>query len=877
MVWILLLGVAALFALYHNQSERIARLERELDSLRSRAPPGASPAAPSPRLLPEREIAAWVARPGPSPTRRAEMLGEELPAAEPAEPDADEVAAAGADAEEAAAAEWQEGRDAPAEPESLGNLFERFVGGRLLVWIGGIALAVAGFLLVRYSIEIGLATPRVRMIMAAIFGILLLVAGEVARSRPDSRVDQRVAQALVGAGILILYATPYGALVLYQLISTKTAMALMILVTVAALLLSLRHGAPTAVLGLVGGFITPLLVGNPQSSAIPLLFYLALLNIALFALSWRRGWTWLAAAAVTLSFGWSFWLTGAPPSDALAGGLFVVALSVAASLVRPGEGWHLEFIRPIGIGLVQLAFLVARTDLGAPAWGLFGLLALASILLSSRRREYELLPAFALAVALILLGAKAIDSSDQLAPAAAAGITLLFGLSALVGAMRAREPMTWTAIGATAFAMPAIILRFARPDQFDRPAWGGLMVLLASGPILLAWLRREDEAAGERDDRLAIAAASALLLAGLAVYDLAIDDLRASIWLLLAAATAFAGSRLAARNLSILAGASAAFAIAWAAATVPDLWIAIQGSLVGDHALAAVLPSPLQAFQRLVLPAAALFVAWHWTSPELIWPRRLMLIAAAIFLGSAAYIFAKQVFALSSETDFIARGFAERMLITQALFLIGWLLGGGRIKLPWLDSEQIRTIGFCVTAVAAARLFWFDLLIDNPAWVSQRVGAIPVLNLLLPAYLLGAAWLYSARRRAANPAFSGWWLALFLAALIGGVMLMVRQGFQGTILTAWSMPNSEFYTYSLAGLLLSIALLLAGIRLPDKALRIAGLGLLTGTIFKVFLLDADALEGILRILSFLGLGIALIGIAKLYSTVLRAEARPQAA
>jgi uncharacterized membrane protein len=74
--------------------------------------------------------------------------------------------------------------------------------------------------------------------------------------------------------------------------------------------------------------------------------------------------------------------------------------------------------------------------------------------------------------------------------------------------------------------------------------------------------------------------------------------------------------------------------------------------------------------------------------------------------------------------------------------------------------------------------------------------------------------------------------------------------------------------------MLSIALLLAGIRLPDKALRLAGLVLLTATTVKVFLVDAGALEGVLRILSFLVLGIALIGIGKLYTKVLDAEARP---
>ena len=60
------------------------------------------------------------------------------------------------------------------------------------------------------------------------------------------------------------------------------------------------------------------------------------------------------------------------------------------------------------------------------------------------------------------------------------------------------------------------------------------------------------------------------------------------------------------------------------------------------------------------------------------------------------------------------------------------------------------------------------------------------------------------------------------------------------------MPIAESYGYSLAGLVVAIGLLVAGIRLPDKALRLAGLILLTATIVKVFLIDASELEGIWR-------------------------------
>jgi uncharacterized membrane protein len=163
------------------------------------------------------------------------------------------------------------------------------------------------------------------------------------------------------------------------------------------------------------------------------------------------------------------------------------------------------------------------------------------------------------------------------------------------------------------------------------------------------------------------------------------------------------------------------------------------------------------------------------------------------------------------------------------------------------------------------------MLLHNPALVDQWVGSLPVLNLLLPAYLLSAVWLYAARRRAEAATRSGFWLAAFLAALILGVALMVRQVFHGPILTGPDLPIAEFYFYSLAGLMVAIGLLVAGIRLPDKALRLAGLALLTATIFKVFLVDASELKGVLRILSFLGLGIALIGIGRLYGPVLRAE------
>jgi uncharacterized membrane protein len=368
-----------------------------------------------------------------------------------------------------------------------------------------------------------------------------------------------------------------------------------------------------------------------------------------------------------------------------------------------------------------------------------------------------------------------------------------------------------------------------------------------------------------------------MLLLGIAAYDLVPDDLLPAAWLVIAAAAAFAARRIADRGIFLLAFIGAAIAALRAAGLVSDLWETVVGSVFGEPALVTDLPEPAEALQLLVLTGALLFLLWHWLDDRLVFPRRALLATAGLFLAGAAYILFKQLFGLADYADFAARGFAERLVLTQLLFVAGWALSADRVRLPWLCEGEVRLIGTILTACAAARLLWFDMLLHNPAFTPQNVGATPFLNLIAPAFLLSAGWLYAARRRATTDTVSGIWLSMFLAALIVGTGLIVRQLFQGAILSAHDMSKSEFYGYSLAGLLLSIAIMLAGMRLPDKGLRLAGLALLSFTIVKVFLSDAAALEGILRILSFVGLGIGVIGIALLYTKVLAAETKTASA
>jgi uncharacterized membrane protein len=841
---LLLLVFGALFAFAINLASRVAALERQLDDLRGGESPSLHVAAadPDPLFEGRRAAPAPAVRPPPSP--------------EPSGPEPEPES-------------WS-----PAESnETLGGFFERWVGGRLMIWVGGIALAVAGVLLVRYSIQIGLITPRVQMGMATLFGLLLIALGEFARSRADWSLDRRVAQSLVGAGIFVLYATAYGSLVLHHLIGNGTAFGLMVMVTGAALVLSLRHGAPSAVMGLVGGFLTPVLVGERSETAIPLLTYLALLDIALFTLAGRRGWTWLAAAAALLSFGWSAYLLSWDAPDAFAAGIFILLVSLGASMLRAGGGWQLDFMRPAAIGLIQLAVLVGRVDIGLPAWGLFGALAAACFLLERRTPEYRILPPIALVLALLLIAVKAFDQPRHI-PAVAAAVTLLFAAGSLPAALRRGRPLLPFLTACAALLGPAAILRAIRPEWLDRPLWGLLFLLLAFGPALLAWVRRDSAREAGLDAPLGLAVATAMLLLAMAAWQLVPAQLVPAAWLAIAVAAALVTRRTADEGVGGLTLLAAGIAALWAAQRVPQLWETALLSTVGVPALASHLPGIAAGLQALLLPALLLAAIWRLLPAPLPQFRAAPLALACLFALAAAYIVFKQVFGLGSEADFATRGFAERTLLAQALFLLGWLVCSGRIPIPRLGQSGRWVAGTVMTALAAARLVWFDMLLHNPLWTEQNVGAWPVLNLLAPAYLLGAYWLYRARRGADGAARSGIWLVLALASLVLGVMLMVRQGFQGPLLNGPDLPSAESYGYSLAGLILSIALLLSGIRLPDKALRLAGLVLLTATTIKVFLVDAGALEGVLRILSFLVLGIALIGIGKLYTKVLDAEARP---
>jgi uncharacterized membrane protein len=89
----------------------------------------------------------------------------------------------------------------------------------------------------------------------------------------------------------------------------------------------------------------------------------------------------------------------------------------------------------------------------------------------------------------------------------------------------------------------------------------------------------------------------------------------------------------------------------------------------------------------------------------------------------------------------------------------------------------------------------------------------------------------------------------------------IRRLWRGTDLSVPGFTDPELYSYTLAMLVASVALLaLAFSRRSDNVRKIAMAGVAL-TIAKVFLVDMSGLSGLIRVFSFMGLGMSLVGLA----------------
>jgi hypothetical protein len=265
--------------------------------------------------------------------------------------------------------------------------WEQFMGVKGFAWLGGFALFLGVAFFVKYSFDNNLIPPELRVASGFLAGLGLLVGG-VAMSRKNFPA---LSQTLCATGVVILYAVTFACRSIYHFdfFGPLPTFLLMALITAAAFLMAVRLGAlVVAILGMLGGFLTPILLSTGQDNPLGLFGYIAILDAGVIAVALVRRWHFLAALAALgtaiLQIGWAgrFFVS----EQYFAGDKIFIALAVllgfntlwlVANWLAKSRGQINQWLSGSSLGLVAvtLAFTAWFLDfppLAQRPWLIFG-------------------------------------------------------------------------------------------------------------------------------------------------------------------------------------------------------------------------------------------------------------------------------------------------------------------------------------------------------------------------------------------------------------------------------------------------------------------------------------------------------------------------
>ena len=702
---------------------------------------------------------------------------------------------------------------------------------------------------------------------------------------------------LTAAGTAIAYADAYAAYAVYGLIGPAVAFVLLGAVALFTLAAALLHGPALAGLGVVGAFITPLIVSTEEPSYWALYLYLAVVTAAAFALARAKLWRWLAVTAVAASVLWALPGIGELPALTphvfhIAAGFTLAALLIVSGLLfgpdaAPGEIDAVSSAALAAYLLVSMV-LVLATGHDTLALTLFVILVAATIAIAWRSdAALAAVPAAAVLVALVfwhwsidfdvaMLGLPNGPVPDSLwqpehylfgAPLMLGGaFALLFAAAGFLAQDRAERPlvaMLWSA--SAVFAPLAILIAlYYRIAGFERSFPFATAAVVLAGAFALA-----TETLSKRDRRPGSDAASAIFATGaIAALALALSLALEKGWLTIALALMVPG-------IAWVAEQRAWPALRWLAAAVT---LGVLGRIFWDPRIVGDAIGTTPIFNWLLygygVPAVSFLLAGHMLRRHADDVPARMVDAAAILFTVLLIVLEVRHYLTGDpygEREPAGRDRARRLAAARR---------GDRARAAAYQERQRHPR----SRRAPARRLVFVMIVfslgvsDNPLFTGEPVGG-PFINLVLlgyglPAVLAGILALLTYRTR------PYWYWATAAATALGLALaylsLEIRTLYHGPVLTEGATSDAEQYTYSAVWLLFGVALLAAGILRRSLTLRIASAAVVMLTVLKVFLIDMSDLTGIYRALSFLGLGVVLIGIGWFYQRLLFPRSAPPA-
>lgn len=803
------------------------------------------------------------------------------------------------------ATETQPANDEPVKKVNRSVVFRGELFVRALNWmkenwflgVAAISLALAGIFMVQYGVEQGLLTPSARVIGALALGAGFIGLGEFTRRRfgDESGTMNAMPSTFSGAGIVTLFAAVLSARHLYDLLPSDLALLALIGVAGLAVVLGWFYGPFLAAIGVVGAMGAPFVVDGSSDAPHLFFYYFALIIVMALSIDTVRRWAWVSVLALFGGFiaTWMLLISGADAWHAL---VFVLIVVIAATAIPIRRIWpnHAgatltdtllslrkkktrewpEFPTWIAIGtfvtaLGFCAFITIEATSSLEAWlGIFCIAVLGGLALIWMWRADALsdLSLLAPMTLLVLIWILAIDRNPVFKefaalsdleraeggamPLAASLFSGMFAVFAALGFWRAsqgtRGSLIW--VGASALALPAALgaleLFWAPAKVIGAYPWAGHAIAAAALMTLLA------ERSAKRW-RVDLRPAALFAMSALSLVTFALMLILSSAALSVAIAVMIVLAALIDRR----------FDMAWLGLFI-QLAVAVLGwrFLVDpglEWATSGVRPLWELALGYAV-PLALIGAAWWILQP-------LKRLGAQLALESTIWSFSA-VFLLILLERFLGRDFdsfwgvsmaGTVLLISMGTQLYRWRKG---LRFAWLRIALASLFGAFSLIVLGIGLIALSPL---TSWGARDIEGPLVFDTIAIAYLIPAAvfavlaWKLAHVNKWLRAAFA----CLSAVLTLAYIGLEIRRFWQGSDIAKSAVSQGELYSYTIAMMLASVGLLLFAFSRRSVLLRKLAMTGIAVTIAKVFLIDMSGLTGLIRVASFLGLGLALSGLA----------------
>ncbi|WP_165826384.1 DUF2339 domain-containing protein [Rhizobium wuzhouense] len=887
---LLLILIGVLFFMQRGSADRMDRLENELRSVREKllrlgqpspsmraasetqkldeaAAAPMEPAPPTPAWgkvealeakIEERNNAQLLAQPVPDTPEEGGSPAEPNYLADATIPTGSSIAANPPEAAKPTETVVPRISDKAAPPsENLENL----LGARWAVWAGGLALALGGVFLVRYSIESGLLGPGVRLTLAALFGLALIATGELIRRKALPKAEALYSNAMVpgiltAAGAVTLFGAIYAAHGVYDYIGPTLAFILLSLTAFGVLGLSLLHGQTLAGLGLAGSMVTPLLISTTSPNLWTLFIYLTVAQVTTSMAARLKGWLIVPALAQALLGVWAL-VALIDLNDITPVALSLMAMIAAWMLIWPGATGDdpadpdaplsleslgrrmesgqigLDVTLSLAVMLPAIAMLNRNlTDL----FPLFGFAALITALAAAGSARFGTFWPTAIASAGALLGATIAtgmigqaqtlvfgweSDATSLPPIDINVMYLLLGLAVvflLIGLAQIRRRFADDPLFSTVWAIIAAMLPIALTTisfvfygVYARD-WLHAFFAIALGAVLLAACEIFERKGALPRFRRGV---DVLLTGSFAAFALALHTLTDGVVTTILLALLGFAYLMATRKRSwsglpwilVISLAGVLFRIGW------------DPTLVGPDALWRT-PVFNQLLPGYGIPALlAVYGAYEMRS----WPGarvRNALQGLASLLGLLTVAILVRHAMNGGVLDSTVPTLGEQSIYTLLVVGLSGILMTLDLKSP---SVAFRLGSMVAGGLAVLQTVSLHLGALNPYFSGESTGSWPFINLLLIGYLLPASGYgglaYYARDKRPRPYVM--LLALSSAALaFAWVTLTVRRYWQGEFISYWKgFGQAEIYSYPVAWLAIGVALLVVGSRFEARHQR----------------------------------------------------------